>query len=243
MASGDASHWNKKLYLYETMQSGSIDGKRISELSLALLEASGWYAVDYTKAEPYFYGQGQGCDFINGVCSSSKVAFDEFCTGSTKGCNFMGNSGASCNSGSNMGNCKYQLPSSSYHCEGSGSSAKLKSIEAYGRDAESKCFTGTLNSKSSSSLSSFCFKYNCVGEGSNTQLEVLLGSKKALCTKEGTATVDGYYGVINCPDPMTFCNTVGKRFCPKSCLGRGQCVDNKCICDQGFKGIDCAFRA
>jgi hypothetical protein len=244
MESGDDSHWDKKLYLYETMQSGAIDGKRISELGLGLLEASGWYTVDYNYAEPYFYGQGQGCDFINSAsCSSSGSSFDEFCSTSSRGCNFMGNAGSSCSSGSNMDNCKYYIPSREHHCEDAdnASGARLSSAESYGRDAGSKCFTGTLYSKSSSSVNAYCFKYNCVGSGSSTKLEVIVGSEKALCSKEGTATVSGYSGSINCPDPITFCETVGKRYCPRNCMGRGDCVNNKCVCDSGFAGIDCAM--
>jgi len=244
MESGDDSHWDKKLYLYETMQSGAIDGKRVSELGLGLLEASGWYAIDYDYAEPYFYGQGQGCDFINSAsCSSSKTSFDEFCSTSGRGCNFMGNAGASCSSGSNMDNCKYYIPSRERHCENADNidGARLSSAEAYGSDAGSKCFTGTLATKSSSSQYAYCFKYNCIGSGSSTQLEVVVGNSKAICSKEGTASVSGYSGSINCPDPITFCETVGKRYCPRNCMGRGDCVNNKCVCNAGFAGIDCAM--
>lgn len=243
MEGGDGSHWDKRMYLYEVMQSGAINGKRVSEFSLGLLEGSGWYAVNYEYAEPYFYGQGQGCGFINGKCSSSKAYFDEFCAGSSRGCGFMGNSGGYCNSGSNMDNCKYVIPTEDYDCGVSSASrnARLSSVESYGRDAGSKCFTGNLNSRSSSSSSSFCFKYNCVGSGMDTELEILLGSKKAVCRKEGSVTVDGYYGSIDCPDPLTFCQTVGKKYCPRGCMGRGECVNNKCQCNSGFKGIDCAL--
>jgi len=245
MENGDDSHWDKKFYLYETMQSGTISGKRISEYSLGLLEASGWYAIDYSNAEPYFYGQGQGCNFINGACSSSKAEFEEFCVGNNRGCNFVGNTGASCSSGSNMDSCKYMIPNDGYSCESSSaaSTARIPSVESFGRDVGSKCFTGTLNTKSSNSLYAYCFKFNCVGEGMNTQLEVIMGANKAVCTQEGNITVDGYYGYLNCPDPLNFCNTVGKKFCPRGCMGRGECVNNQCQCNSGFTGIDCALLA
>jgi len=54
-------------------------------------------------------------------------------------------------------------------------------------------------------------------------------------------SVDGLFGTVDCPDPLTFCNTVGKQYCPRGCMGRGTCVDNKCVCNPGFKGIDCGL--
>ena len=61
----DASHFERKYFVYEYMSSGSIYGRRVSEFSLALLEGSGWYVPDYNYSEPFFYGQGQGCSFIS----------------------------------------------------------------------------------------------------------------------------------------------------------------------------------
>jgi len=241
----DASHFEKKFYLYENMATGSHSGKRVSSLSLALLEATGWYDVDYSYAEPYFYGEGQGCSFINGKCSSNSASFEEFCTGSNRGCGFMGHSGGRCSSDEKTEGCKYVIPNNDYHCENEDAEddARFPSLEVYGRGAGSKCFSGDLNSRQSSNgATSFCFKYNCVGSGSGTQLQVLLGSNTVNCKREGKVSVDGYYGSINCPDPVSFCSTVGKRYCPRNCMGRGNCVNNKCQCDRGFTGVDCAMR-
>jgi hypothetical protein len=54
--------------------------------------------------------------------------------------------------------------------------------------------------------------------------------------------VSGYYGTIDCPDPLTFCQSGGQKYCPRNCMGRGKCVYNKCQCYIGFKGIDCGLR-
>lgn len=239
----DDSHFEKKFYLYELMSSGSQYGKRVSELSLALLEGSGWYVPNYTYAEPYFFGQGEGCNFINGVCSTTVASFPEFCIGSSRGCGFMGNAGGSCYNDTEIDGCKYVYPNINYHCENPDATeyARLPSVEVYERGAGSKCFTGTLNTKSTTSTTSFCFKFNCTGTGPNTEIQVILGNKTATCTKEGTAEVRGYYGTINCPDPLTFCSTVATPYCPRNCMGRGRCVNNKCVCPTGFTGVDCAL--
>lgn len=239
----DASHFERKYFVYEFMSSGSIYGRRISEFSLALLEGSGWYVPDYSYAEPFWYGQGQGCDFINSQCSSSSSQFDEFCTGSTRGCAPNGIGGGSCSSDSIMDGCKFIRPSEDYLCENDNGAdfARLPDLQVFGRGAGSKCFTGSLNTRSSNSPTSFCFKYSCNGSGSSATVDVYLGSNKVTCTSQGTQTIDGYYGSIDCPDPLSFCNTVGATYCPKNCMGRGTCVNGQCQCNSGYSGTDCAL--
>ena len=39
-----------------------------SRLTLAVLEDSGWYSVDYSAAEPLLWGRGRGCGFIDQGC-------------------------------------------------------------------------------------------------------------------------------------------------------------------------------
>jgi len=238
-----ASHLEKKFYLYEVMTSGTYYGRRVSQFSLGVLEATGWYAPDYDFAEPFYWGQGQGCGFHNTKCSSSRAYFDEFCTGSSRRCAHNGRNGGRCAGDSLTDSCRYVLPSLSSDCDNSDARdyARLPSLQVFGRGANSKCFEGTLNTRSSTSLTTFCFKYTCVGSGSNTELQVKVGSKSVTCTREGSVSVSGYYGSIKCPDPMTFCNTVGKLYCPRNCLNRGSCVNGKCQCRSGYTGVDCAL--
>jgi leishmanolysin len=239
------SHFERKYFVYETMSSGGIFGRRISEFTLGMLEGSGWYVADYSFAEPFFYGQGQGCSFLSNVCSSSSSKFDEYCTGSSRGCAPHGRGGGSCSSDSIMDSCRFYYPNEDYDCDNDDGAdyARLPDLQVFGRGAGSKCFTGTLNSRSSSSRTSFCFKYTCVGSGSDTQLQVQVGKNTITCTQEGTKTVNGYYGAVDCPDPLAFCNQAGKKFCPRGCVGRGTCVNGKCQCNSGYTGVDCALKA
>jgi hypothetical protein len=239
------SHFERKYFGYEAMTSGSIIGKRFSEFSLGMLEASGWYDIDYSYAEPFSFGQGNGCDFISASCSNAASRFDEYCTGSNRGCSATGRGGGSCNNDPNMDGCRFYYPFEYNDCENDDAAddARLADLQVFGRGAGSKCFTGTLNTrKSSNGLTSFCFKSNCVGSGSSTQVEVQVGSHKITCTKAGSQNIDGYYGSVDCPDPLTFCNGPGKQFCPRNCMGRGTCVNNKCMCNSGYSGSDCAMR-
>jgi len=234
------SHLERKFFLYETMCSGGIFGRRVSEFSLSFLEGSGWYIPNYDYAEPFFFGQGQGCDFLS---DGSASKYDEYCSGN-RGCANTGIGGGRCVSDAKTDGLKYIDPMEDLMCENNNGDdyARLPDLQVFGRGAGSKCFEGNLNTKKSDSATTFCFRYSCSGSGSNTELTVQVGNKNVVCDSEGEVSVDGYYGTINCPDPLKFCNTVGKRYCPRNCMGRGSCVNNKCVCRSGYSGVDCADR-
>jgi len=240
-----SSHFERKYFLYEAMTSGSIGGRRISEFSLAFLAGTGWYEADYSYAEPFFFGQGQGCNFINTKCSSTNPTFSEYCGASGRGCAAHGRGGGYCSTDPIMDSCKFYFPSAEYDCEfeDGADNARLPELQVYGRNAGSKCFEGTLNTRQSNNgKTSFCFKYTCSGSGASTVLSVQVGNNKVTCSQEGSQTIDGYYGAVDCPDPLTFCNTVGKKYCPRNCMGRGTCINGTCQCKAGYSGIDCALR-
>lgn len=75
------SHWSKKYMNTDYMIGDSYIENILSDITLALFEDSGWYDVDYTKANVFVWGKGKGCDFFNLQCMSNlKTLFkDEFC--------------------------------------------------------------------------------------------------------------------------------------------------------------------
>jgi len=238
------SHFERRQFAFEYMTSGLVYEMKVTKFTLALLEGTGWYEPNYGYAEPYSWGEGQGCNFLTKSCSAS--SFNEFCSGSSRGCSVTGQAGGSCQSDVRSDNCKFIHPNVNYHCENpdAENSARLPGLQTFGRGAGSKCFTGTLTSSSSSgSQTSFCFKYSCSGSGSSTTLAIHVGSKTVTCTGEGSKTVSGYAGSVHCPDPLAFCSSVGAATCPRNCMGRGTCVDGACKCNSGFKGTDCALNA
>jgi len=240
------SHFERRHFVYDTMTSGVIHGRRVSQFTLGMLEASGWYSPNYDYAEPYHFGQGQGCSFLKTSCTSSTFNFDEYCKTSSRGCAHHGRSGGSCGSDSKSDGCKYYQPNLDYDCENPDAEdyARLPNLQVYGRGAGSKCFTGTLSTSSSGSTqTSFCFKYTCSGTGTSTTLKIQVGTQTLTCTKAGPLKVSGYGGVVNCPDPIDYCNTTGKKYCPRGCMGRGSCVDGKCVCKTGYTGVDCGLNA
>ena len=234
------SHFERRHYPYEAMTSGLIYQQSYSQFTLALLEGSGWYVPDYDYADPYWLGQGNGCNFLFGKCSSNY--FDEWCSGSSRSCTPMGRGGGRCGSDLRSGGCRFVHSNVNYDCENPSAKnyARLPGLQSFGRTANSKCFSGTLSSSSSASQSSFCFKYSCSGSGVNTRLQVHVGSKTLTCSRKGSLSVSGYKGHINCPNPQEFCSTIGRKHCPRGCMGRGQCVNGTCKCYKGYFGKDCA---
>ena len=63
-----------------------------------------------------------------------------------------------------------------------------------------------------------------------------------ICDAAGPISIPGYAGELECPDPNEYCSTYGKSYCGKGCIGRGTCVNNQCICKDGWGGDDCNTR-
>jgi len=235
------SHLERRMFPFEAMTSGLIYQQAMSEFTLALLEGSGWYIPNYSYADPYWFGQGEGCGFLTTKCSSANSRYSDFCTGSSRGCTVQGRGGGKCSSDTRSDGCRFVHPNVNYDCENTNARnyARLPSLQSFGRNANSKCFSGTLSTSSSASQTSFCFKYSCSGSGSSTRLYVSVGSRSISCKKAGRVSISGYKGYINCPDPLAFCSTIGKKTCPRGCMGRGKCSNGKCVCYKGYKGKDC----
>jgi len=240
-------HLERRYYQYEIMSSGDVQGTKISEISLGFLEGTGWYVPDYTYAEPYFFGQGEGCNFINDACSAD-VFPNEYCSGSGNSCMDIGSSGGYCSSDDKSEGCRFYYPKRSLNCENpaGASYSPLGSEQVYGRGLGSKCFTGNVNGVSATKAApttnyTYCFTYDCVGSGSSTTLNINFGTSVLNCKEKGPISVSGYAGAIQCPDPVAFCSTIGKKTCPRNCMGRGTCNNGKCTCNKGFQGTDCGF--
>jgi Leishmanolysin. len=167
------------------MTASEIDDARISEFTLALMEATGWYEVDYSMAEPFFWGKGKGCNFIRGKCveTGGTPNFDEFCSPLMEyGCTHSGRSQGFCGttqirtgtvsssmnywgnntivSDSFADNCPYFAAYSNLDCENPAHKklAELPSAESYGYG--SRCFSGSFRETAASSITlTYCFQF------------------------------------------------------------------------------------
>ncbi|KAE9419426.1 hypothetical protein Angca_007570, partial [Angiostrongylus cantonensis] len=62
------SHWEKRVFENEAMTGVSTQVYALTRLTFALFEDSGWYKVNYDKAEQMLWGKDLGCDFAKKSC-------------------------------------------------------------------------------------------------------------------------------------------------------------------------------
>ena len=267
------SHFERKMLEAELMTASSINDARISEFTLAFLESTGWYTVDYFMAEPVYWGKNKGCTFLSGACidkTTFKANFDEFCSPlKASACTFHRRSGGYCGAtsittnakllpnfdywgnktivtDSFADNCPYIRAYSNVDChDPKDESRAVLAAEVYGTG--SLCFMGTLYPTGAlAKKTAYCLKYNCEAKLDGTYtLKVIFGSTTATCTSESSIKVAGYYGLFDCPDPNEYCSTIGKRYCKRNCYGRGTCNTSTglCKCNAGWTGADCSLPA
>jgi len=127
------SHWDARVMHTEVMSPESSSVPRISDITLAVLEDSGWYKVHGgasakdgdSAAGAFFFGQNKGCGFVYGKCIvDQQSAFpDTFCTENQGSCSSMWAGSRSCShdrlSVGLCTNCLHsaQLPAAYQHFE------------------------------------------------------------------------------------------------------------------------------
>ena len=99
------SHWEARILLGELMTSSSYTPEQvISEFTLALLEDSGWYKVNYFTGGLMRFGKNKGCNFLKTDCendyleSNFKYEFCDFLKGNQPSCSSGRQSRAYCKS-------------------------------------------------------------------------------------------------------------------------------------------------
>lgn len=166
------------------MTATTVTDPVVSEFTLALLEGTGWYQVDYSKAEAFSWGKNEGCGFLDGPCVDkyAQPRFDEFCGRlSHISCSFSARSVAICGTIWSLqtdptidpstdywhnqtvvldpfvDNCPYYIGFSFSDCENT-KNQKNAFVAEEKYSANSRCFDGTLRTTTSKRRHlGFCF--------------------------------------------------------------------------------------
>ena len=211
----------------------------VSRLTMAVLRDSGWFDVDFSKAEPNAWGRDAGCEFLAPGCNAKKFA--EFCDksdDSAAGCASDQRGKARC---LQIGDCNLRVANvgmgaacgGGFFASGEGIVGPRLRGEFFGGFA--RCFevqASWMTGRSAGCLMSFC--------SDDLKRIYVVGTRgTTVCDRPGLAIALETYTLL-CPDPKKFCATSGLTSCPEDCGGRGRCnYRRECVCDFAFEGIAC----
>ncbi|ETW05217.1 hypothetical protein H310_04204 [Aphanomyces invadans] len=75
------SHWEERIFEPELMSPLQSYRNPVTSLTLSYFQDSGWYQVNYTGAQPMYWGANRGCPFTTDKCIQGNVPVpsDHFC--------------------------------------------------------------------------------------------------------------------------------------------------------------------
>jgi hypothetical protein len=228
----NGSHWEKRVLMNEYMTGTASRNPVFSELTLALLEDTGWYRANYSLAGQLLWGQGMGCDFVHRGCNNWPSGYNGyFCSSAGKqGCTADYQAKGECQIGtaSNLPPAIYQYFSDPYKlgsydlpdycpvtwgyengwCFDSGS--KNQGITDMGEsfNSNSRCFTSSLAKglALAGPTNPSCYETYCTGP---EELRVKIGGYWYICPAGSEIKIIGFGGTLSCPDKIQqICGTV-----------------------------------
>mmetsp|Transcript_80546 Transcript_80546/g.130578 ORF Transcript_80546/g.130578 Transcript_80546/m.130578 type:complete len:741 (+) Transcript_80546:72-2294(+) len=221
------SHWEKRQMMTEFMCAAPSGFKnRKSVLTLALLEDSGWYQVDYGMADVLRWGLNKGCTFANTCGPKTSSSWCQI--QSKRQCSFDRSGIGNCsNTGRYMEGCPFVLPA--YLCDNFNGKVSANQATCQGAGPckgdtisnASGCFDSSLfrvgYGDTPASLDPVgCYEYACIATRSDSsagetkpgafklQIKDPLGVWRT-CSKpsESFSDIAGFTGALTCPDDWT----------------------------------------
>lgn len=229
--SGSAgAHWEKGLLPNEFMNPSVELPGILSQFSFKLLEATGWYTVDYDYVQDYTWGKGVTGHF-SGVCPTT---VGEYCpTLEEAGCSHDFMSKAKCNSETTFSTCQYWANNGKF-CTIDAPEMMADDKEQYGPN--SRCVMwGNIPR---------CHPVSCTGNVVTVKVKVNNVLTDFACSGDG-AVISAGGASFTCPSSQAnFCARLdATKRCPDDCNGRGFCMGVNtariCVCKYGYSGTKC----
>jgi len=226
-----ASHWEKAVFMDEVMTGSASAALVLSNITLALLEDSGWYFPNYSYGERLLWGENLGCDFVRASCGTGwphEEGAGYFCTERDKeGCTYDRTARGLCSmknynnlpekyrhlSDPSLGGtviladyCPFVRPYSNGFCTDTSMQTSYITGDAAGPN--SKCYMSRISIVPLTVVVDvpavpLCYPTVCL---SSERLAVKIGSYWTECPSNKTLTkVHGYFGSLDCPDAASMC--------------------------------------
>ncbi|XP_071509731.1 ciliated left-right organizer metallopeptidase-like [Diadema antillarum] len=202
---GSSSHWEMR-HMFGSLMAPTIQEPHstfIDNMTLAVMEDSGWYRVNYDYVGDFLWGKSEGCDFGSALSCATNFS-DFFCNGSAAGCDYLGLNKATCSTNDYLDSCRVFWPDLQALCtELNG----VNNITGETPGSDSRCFrsnalkAGTCEPGAAEGR---CYATRCSGLSEPVQIQ-LFNADWVPCPEEAVIQVPGYDGVVHCPPAATVC--------------------------------------
>lgn len=228
-AGSAGSHWEKTFFPTEYMNPTTENYPVISDFTIELLRATGWYTIATNGAQVYNWGRGQGnafftfCPTTSGYCPTNMIG-KFYCSDTYK-------TKASCFKWSEFtNNCPLKVETTSV-CEIQIDKDPIPKMDVETYGPQSRCIE--YQQKSSGDITPACQNVAC---NQNNQITITQADGTLFtCSSAGQVINYNSDFQIMCPDPVDFCIKLGQK-CPDDCYvnGKGICMrNNECFCFHG----------
>eukprot|EP00122_Pirum_gemmata_P000961 Pgem_evm1s863 len=230
------SHWDQTIMNTALMTGGlSAHMHYLTPLTLAFLEDSGWYKLDYLYAGTYLYGQDAGCD-LQQTCGREDYIGHKFDANSQPHI-------------SNSGVCSYDNRYiNGIHVGGECKNVQLEHSSLFDQsmcDAGTRCvntFKSYQNMDIAIQQSASCAPMKCIENNEallidheGQRFKCMRGQRDILFAQNGLEQIQ-----FRCPDVARICGLPNHQNSDLQCkYGSYSLFAKRCICQNGYKGHYC----
>eukprot|EP00850_Spirogloea_muscicola_P004976 SM000022S07190 [mRNA] locus=s22:424033:436658:+ [translate_table: standard] len=265
---GSTSHWDPSIMANEYMSS-QVGGRAtvVSNITLALLQDTGWYNVDLAMAGFMSSGFHSGCTFVNATCNNpnglASTLQTDYCSvtdvqraHSTAArqmhdnywntyCSIDYLAATTCGESNDslaVDGCLLKQDIPSRQCRSSEDKSFGQTFGFFSRCFQQRYNNWNLTAAAPKDVPiALCFKTNCSWlAGQDPILQVLVAGTWIRCKDSKFVTLPSGQRFGPCPLASDICRGA---ICPNDCSLQGQCDSGVCRCSPGYAGLDCSMVA